>query len=250
MKKINKSKKQKVKEFIKENSVVSYSLIGITLYIFFMLLTMQFKTVNTSSEIYEGKREAELIEDLINLQSKYDTLQKDYEESKKIVEEYENGSGDNSALIASMRNEINNLSVLAGITDLRGEGIIITLEDGENVQEGSARTDTLVHDSDLLTVANELMVAGAEAVSINDERIISTSSIRCVGSVIQINSNKVGAPYVVKAIGNANYLESAINIKNGVADLLKKLGIKVTVERNLDILVPKYNESITFKFAK
>ncbi len=250
MKKLKSRNQSKVKSFIEENNIVPYSLIGATLFIFFMLLTMQFKTVNTTSEIYSGKRESELIEEIVDLKAKYSELEREYEESQKIVEEYKTNPAENSILISSMRDQINNLSVLAGTTELYGEGIIITLEDGEKVEEGSTRTDTLVHDSDILTVVNELMAAGAEAVSVNEERIISTSSIRCVGSVVQINSNKVAAPFVIKAIGNDQYLESAINIRNGVADLLRKLGIKVTVVRSGDIVIPKYSKNVTFQFAK
>ncbi len=238
------------KRFIRENNVVPYTLIGITLFIFFMLLTMQFKTVNTSTKVYEGKRESELIEDLADLNSKYEQLEKKYEESQKVVAEYEMNSTDRSELISSMRNQINSLSIMSGTTDVSGEGIIITLTDGEVLSDYSSRKDTLVHDSDILTVVNELFVSGAEAVSVNDERIIATTPIRCVGSVIKINDNKVSSPFVIKAIGNSQHLASAINIKNGVYDLLTNLGIKVSLEKKDDIVIYKYSGNINFNYIK
>ena len=150
------------------------------------------------------------------MQRNYNELKSKYDESQKVVEEYQNSSSTNNSLIASMKNQIDYLSLLSGTTDVKGEGVIITLSDGETPSDTSTRTDTLVHDSDVLTVVNELKAAGAEAISVNGQRIISTSAIRCVGPVIQVNYQKVAAPFEIKAIGNAQYLESAMNIKNGV----------------------------------
>ncbi len=248
--KIEEKKSIKIYKFLEENKLVPYILIGITLFVFSMLLTMQFKTVNNPYEMYEGKRESELIEELAKLNQKYNQLEKEYTESKKVVEEYEMNSTDRSELISSMRNQINSLSIIAGVSDVKGEGIVITLEDGDVAMQNSTRTDTLVHDSDILTVVNELFVGGAEAVSVNGERIIATTQVRCVGSVININDSRVASPFVIKAIGNSQHLESAINIKNGVKDLLSNLGIKVNVERKTDITVEKYSGNISFMYAK
>ena len=101
----------------------------------------------------------------------------------------------------------------------------------------------------MLTVVNELKAAGAEAISINGQRIIATSAIRCVGPVIQVNYQKVAAPFEIKAIGNAQYLESAMTIKNGVVDLLKEYGVSVTVSRQNNVEIPKYEGEQNFKNA-
>ena len=166
----------------------------------------------------------------------------------EIVEEYKTSSGANDTLISSMKQEIEELSAISGTKDLVGEGVTVTLDDGI-LTDGSLRTDALVHDSDVLTVVNELKAAGAEAISVNGQRIISTSAIRCVGPVIQVNYQKVAAPFVIKAIGNAQYLESAMNIKNGVADTLKDLGVVVNVTREKSLLIEKFSGSISLKNA-
>ena len=61
---------------------------------------------------------------------------------------------------------------------------------------------------------------------------------------------KVAAPFVIKAIGNAQYLESAMTIKNGVVDVLNGYGLKVTLTRESNIEIPKYQGTLTFNFAK
>lgn len=240
---------QKVVDFFKKYSIISYSVIGIALFFLSMMLTAQMKSMSDTEEILEGKRETQLADDLVTLQRKYDDLKQQYEDSTKIVEEYQNNSATNSTLISSMKEQIDNLSALAGVTDLKGEGIIITLNDGSKATDEDLRSDTLVHDSDLLTVVNELKAAGAEAISINGQRIISTSAIRCVGPVIQVNYQKVAAPFEVKAIGNAQYLESAMTIKNGVVDLLKEYGVNVAISRQNEVHIPKYDGTQTLKNA-
>lgn len=251
---INDEKKEnsvfnKISIFCKKNSVITYICIGIALFFLSLMLVAQMKTISNTEEVLQGKREAQLSDDLVNLQRNYNELKEKYNESQEVVEEYQNSSSTNNNLIASMKNQIDYLSLMSGTTDVKGEGVIITLTDGESASNSSKRTDTIVHDSDVLTVVNELKAAGAEAISVNNQRIIATSAIRCVGPVIQVNYQKVAAPFEIKAIGNAQYLESAMNIKNGVVDMLKELGVGVTAVREKEVIIPKYDGTFSFKEA-
>ena len=241
--------KERVVKYFKEYNILYYLLIAITIFLVTVLITAQARTVMSTDEFVQGKRETELIEDLASLQSKYNELKTEYEHQEGVVEEYQTNSATNNELIANMSKKIDNLSALAGNTNLVGEGIIITLEDGEGIIDPLLRSDNLVHDSDVSAVVNELKAAGAEAISVNGNRIIATSSIRCVGPVILINEIKVAAPFEIKAIGNSLYLESAINIKNGIADLLKQIGIGVKVSNHKEIKIEKYDGTINFKYA-
>lgn len=236
-------------EYYKKNSLITYIIIGIALFFLSLLLVAQMKTVSDSEAVLQGKRESELADELVTLQRNYDNLKAEYEQSQKVVEEYKSSSSTNNTLINSMKDEIENLSTVAGTTDLKGQGIVITLTDAAQ-NPNTVDTDSLVHDSDVLTVVNELKAAGAEAISVNGQRIISTSAIRCVGPVIQVNYQKVSTPIVINAIGNAQWLESAMNIKNGVVDTLRQTtGIGVTVERKDEVKIPKYDGTLTFQNA-
>ncbi len=239
----SKKKISKLNEFIQKHSLPAFFAIGITAFLLVAMITAQVTTMKKSEAILEGKRESELADSLVVLQRDYDELKEKYEESQKIVDEYQTNSSTNDSLIASMKSQIETLGLLSGTTDVTGEGIIITLYDGNT-------SDSLVHDSDVLTVINELRVAGAEAICVNEQRIIATSPIRCVGSVIQVNYQKVAAPFVIKAIGNAQYLESALTMKNGVVDVLNGYGLKVTLTRETNVEIPKYQGALTFSYAK
>lgn len=242
--------KEKVIGFFKKYSIISYTVIGIALFFLSMLLTAQMRTISNTEELIEGKREAQLADELLTLQNEYEALKEKYAANEKIVEEYKTNASSNDTLISSMKKEIDSLAALAGNTDLKGEGIIITLTDGTK-NSSEVNSNDLVHDSDVLTVVNELKAAGAEAISVNDQRIISTSAIRCVGPVIQVNYQKVATPIVIKAIGNAQYLESAMNLKNGIVDLLKgTAGIGITVTRQNEVTIPKYDGVLSFRYAE
>lgn len=249
-KKVKSITNEKIMKYIKEHEVVAYVVIGITIYILVTLLTAQMKTISKSEEVMQGKREKQLVDELNTLKDQYDNLKEQYDDKKTTLENYQNNASNNDSLIKSMKEEIMSLSLAAGTKDVVGEGIIITLDDGtaktgvENVE------DLIVHDTDILTVVNELKAAGAEAISVNGHRVISSSAIRCVGPVIQINYQKIAAPFIVSAIGNSKYLESAINIKSGVADNLKTYGVKVDVKTEKKLKILAYDGAISFKNAK
>lgn len=244
-----KDKRDKIMNYIKKQSIMPYILIGVAMFFLTMMLTAQMRTVNSTAEIAQGKRESELIDDLAKMQRKYNDLKVKYDDNLKVVEEYKSNSASNSVLISSMQEEVKNLAIAAGTENLIGEGIVIVLTDGNKTLDPELRQDSLVHDSDVLTVVNELKAAGAEAISVNGQRIIASSAIRCVGPVIQVNYQKVAAPFTIKAIGNAQYLESALNIKNGVADLLREIGIGVKITREKDVKIAKYDGTFNFKDA-
>lgn len=240
----------KIRAIFEKYSLPTYIVIGIALFFLSMMLAAQVKSISNTAEVLEGKREAQLADDLVNLQKKYNDLKEKYEKSEEIVNEYQTNASSNDTLISSMKQKLEDLSLMAGTTDLKGEGIIITLTDGVKGVLVEGNSDTLVHDSDVLTVVNELKSAGAEAISVNGQRIIATSAIRCVGPVIQVNYQKVAAPFEIKAIGNAQYLESAMNIKNGIVDTLRELGIGVSVSRQSNVEIPKYEGVLTFEHAE
>lgn len=131
---------------------------------------------------------------------------------------------------------------LLGTTDVEGEGVIITVADNNSVELSDSFSsvyiaDSLVHDGNLVAIVNELKVAGAEAISINDKRITNTSCITCAGNVIQVNGEKVGSPFVIKAIGSKDLLYGEITKKEGTLYKLKRYGVitNITKEDNVQI---------------
>ena len=139
-------------------------------------------------------------------------------------------------------------------SDMTGEGVIITLKDGttnnSDVLSSLTATDVIVHNSDLLQIVNDLKNAGAEAISINGERIVQTSSITCEGIIIKINNKKLGSPYVIKAIGSAATLETSLSIPDGYLDIMKNDGVIVDIKKSDGLTVEKYDGVITTKYLE
>jgi uncharacterized protein YlxW (UPF0749 family) len=144
-------------------------------------------------------------------------------------------------LVADLHSEIKNLRVATGAVPVEGPGIAITIDDSKSIQPNPADVSAnalLTHDVDLLLLINELRSADAEALAINDQRVVASTSIRCVGPVIHVNHQSVGTPFVVRAIGNPDNLAGAITMPYGIVDQLKQLGITVEVTKRELIRVP------------
>lgn len=245
-----KAKKEHIKktvDVIKKYNITAVVMIALALFIFSFVIAAQLNTVGNTNIISEGMREAEILRELQNVKEEYQTLKEQYEESQEIVEEYKTSSSSNDALIAAMQSELEKANVLAGLATVRGEGVVITLKDSTDT-EMSVEAG-LVHDTDLTAIVTELKAAGAEAISINGQRVIATTAIRCVGPTIQVNSVKVASPFYIKAIGNSKYLESALNIRNGIVDSLKAYGIEVEIETDNSITIDKYDLALKLRYA-
>ena len=99
-------------------------------------------------------------------------------------------------------------------------------------------------------MVNELFNQGADAVSINNQRIISTTAISCNGNVVKINNEKVSVPFVIKAIGSPTELYSTMLRPNAYLDFMKSDGIRVKVEKKDSITVPKYTGTRQYKYLQ
>ena len=245
-----KAKKQHMKktvDVIRKYNITAIVMIALALFIFSFVIAAQLNTVGNTNIISEGMREADLLRELQNIKEEYQTLKEQYDESQEIVEEYKTSSSSNDSLIASMKSDLEKANVLAGLATVRGEGVVITLKDSTDT-EMSVEAG-LVHDTDLTAIVTELKAAGAEAISINGQRVIATTAIRCVGPTIQVNSVKVASPFYIKAIGNSKYLESALNIRNGVVDSLKAYGIEVEIQTDNGITIDKYDLALKLRYA-
>ena len=138
--------------------------------------------------------------------------------------------------------ELKEAKMKFGLTDVVGDGIIITLTD----------INEMIYDAeDLLELINELRSAGAEAISINDERIVNTSDIvQITSSIIKVNSKNISNPLVIKAIGDKTYLKSALTIKNGYYDVKVKNGYDIEVVEENNIKINKYSKVVDLKYIE
>lgn len=124
------------------------------------------------------------------------------------------GRSPNGALTAMLRRNAE-LADEAGLDPVHGPGLIVTLTDAQRDANGrfprdASPDDLVVHQQDIEAVLNALWSAGAEAVQMQDQRIIATSAPRCVGNTLLLNGRTYSPPYTVTAIGDAAAMQAAL----------------------------------------
>lgn len=235
-----------MKKNIKKGKTTMIITISIACFALALVMSMQFKIVNeTDITSIENMREAELRTELANWKSKYEETNKKYEEVSSKIDEYKQTKESNEETEKLVDDELQQVNMQLGKTDMQGEGIEVTLRDTDNEEISRITSD------DLILIVNSLKSAGAEAISINDERIINMSDIVDINqSFIKINGQRILTPYIIKAIGNQSYLESILISNGGPIDEMKKIGQDVSVEKSNKVLVPKYNKELKIKYIK
>jgi uncharacterized protein YlxW (UPF0749 family) len=148
-----------------------------------------------------------------------------------------------------LNEQLQAMKVQAGLIPVHGPGVTVTLNDSRQKPPQGMEFDYIVHDSDIRTVINELWLSGAEAISINGQRVVANTGIRCPGPVTEINGSPMSPPYVIKAIGPPETLESALKVHGGVVDEFGPyLEIKVTREE--DLVVEAYSGGTQLRYAQ
>ena len=235
--------------------VVAAITLGIVCFVLTIAIFVQIKTTNNSnSTVAQTMEENDLRDQVLRMKEKYDNIYAELQNATKKLEQVrENATKDDSEAKAKQE-ELRLNNMLLCQSDMTGEGVIITLKDGttnnSDVLSSLTATDVIVHNSDLLQIVNDLKNAGAEAISINGERIVQTSSITCEGIIIKINNKKLGSPYVIKAIGSAATLETSLSIPDGYLDIMKNDGVIVDIKKSDGLTVKKYDGVITTKYLE
>lgn len=215
--------------------------LGIVCFVLVATMFIQFKMVSkTDIAEIENMRETELRAQIAKIKIKQEELQKKYDETITKKEEYINSINENEDSIELLEQELEQAEMRLGLTDVTGDGIIVTLTDNES---------EMIEVIDIIELINELRLAGAEAISINDERVIATTDFANIDyKYIYMNGKeRITSPYIVKVIGDQNYLESGLNAKQyGYIDnMTKALGKTVTLERKNNIKIGKYEGEIS-----
>jgi uncharacterized protein YlxW (UPF0749 family) len=137
--------------------------------------------------------------------------------------------------------DFNNAKIMAGLTDVKGAGIIIKMNDA-SLKLNVPSQFQLIHDNDITTVLNELKKAGAQAISINGERLMATSEQLCAGPTVRINKNRYAVPYEIKAIGDPDILYRELEKSTIITDM-RDFEIKIEISKQKEIVIPKYGNN-------
>lgn len=235
---------------MKNKRVISIVL-GFMCFALTLGICVQLKTVKGSNSVMsQNYEENNLRAEVLRYKEKYDNKYKELEKAEYELEEERQTSTENNSYLEQKEEEIKKGNKVIGMTEVTGPGVIVTLSDSKkDANTVLNASELIVHDADVLSVINELKNAGAEAISINEQRLVPTSSIVCGGNIIEINGEKVGAPFEIKAIGLPEQL-AALSRPGGYLEILKKATVGVDLKKSNSITISKYMGVITYKYVQ
>lgn len=230
---------------MKKGKIVMTVTIGIACFILVMIIFMQFKVVHeTDITSIDTMRQADLQTELANWKSKYEEIQKKYEETYKTLTKYKEETDSDAKVKKNLEDELENLQMILGKTDVQGKGIIVTIKEGND-------SENKIDNENLLVIVNYLRDAGADAISINGQRIVNQTDFAEIRpGYIKVNSQRVTSPYEIKAIGDPDYLKSALIGTGGYQEELQAWGHSVEIEEKNKIEIPKYNGEMNTKYIE
>lgn len=230
-------------------------VLGLVCFVLTIGICIQIKSVDSITE-KKGisiSDNSELMDEVFRQRQIYKDTYNALEEAELKLENIRSQATENSGVDTYLETQIKNNNKLLGLTEVKGPGMIIKLDDNREVNVDEMLVDPgslIVHEGDLLQIVNELFNAGADAISINGKRIVSTTAILCDGNIIRINDEMVGVPIEIKAIGYPERLYGALNRTQGYLDLMRRDGVKVSSEKKDEIVIPKYEGIYQYEYIK
>jgi uncharacterized protein YlxW (UPF0749 family) len=165
----------------------------------------------------------------------------------RLVEE----AGHREAGSAALREALDDASLSAGLVALRGPGLRVVLDDSllEEAPSGNVN-DLVIHSQDVQATVNALWRSGAEAVSINGQRLVGTSAVLCVGNTLLLNGTVHSPPYVISAVGASRDRFDADPLVDRLHTDAGSYGIRFSVTRVENLEIPAYRGSTALRYAR
>jgi uncharacterized protein YlxW (UPF0749 family) len=221
--------------------------------LFGLLVTVQWRTQLERSEL-SVRYNAPLIDAAKALQTEQDKLKADLADLRARLDELRRNASTQSGAERELQTQIEQLRAAAGLTPQVGDGVMVQLDDARNVAVAARDLDkSICHATDLTDILNTAWKGGGEAVAVNDERIVGSSSVYCVGSTIMVNGTLMSPPFNIAIIGPQNRILGAFDDPNQLQDLKQRrdvqgLGFRVT--RANAIHIPAYSGALNVRYAE
>lgn len=208
------------------------------------LMFIQFRTVEESNLLgIETMREEELRQEILEWKTKYGEIDEKLQSNNEKIKEYTDIITNNKQASDLLDAELKEYNMLVGKTNVIGNGVVIKLSDTQYMSYTA---------SNLVYLVNELKYAGAEAISINNQRITNMTEIVSINEqYILVNGERIVSPYEVKAIGNQEQFDKILNFpESGFIGDYKNKGYTIELNMQSGIRIPAYNQPIELKYIK
>ena len=191
------------------------------------------------------------LEELKQVRAEKDAAVQALNELEARLDKIEKEKSDEDFFLKGIVSDLEKYKIAAGVIDVKGPGIVVTVEDPVPTEEFSDEYSVIMLRYELLlSLVNKMKDAGAEAISINGQRIIATTEISLAGDNVNINTVPTAPPYIIKAIGNPDTVESTLTIRFGIIEQMKSYGLRINIEKKDEMEVPRYSGIIKYRYAK
>ncbi|WP_315114442.1 DUF881 domain-containing protein [uncultured Clostridium sp.] len=218
-----------------------------------ILISMNISLTRESSIVFLSSKEYQDAYSYRNqLVNNVSNLQKEYLKYLDKLHSYEENIINRNKIIEEINKELVENKELIGFSELEGEGIKISLADAttEFVNDPIEYESRLIHDRDMINVVNDLVNAGAEAISINGIRLIPSSGIFCNGAFLRINGIQISAPFYINVIGNKEALKSYMLDEANYLRILMFREIQIEVKEEEKVRVPAFQGKLEYKYGE
>lgn len=218
------------------------------------VISMQFKSVKNTpgSGMISTQKAHQLAIELSKLRDDKIQLNEELTSLERRLKEYELSESDENLIIKNLKNDLDRYQLYSGYKPAIGPGITVLVEDPIGEGYGGSEGSFIMYNYDIiLALINKLNAAGAEAISINNQRYISTTEIYYTSNSILINQVPTNPPFIINAIGNPDTLEAALNMRYGIVwEMRQYYGLQVNISKETIVEVPRYSQVIEYKYAK
>ena len=229
----------------------TYYFLFIAIFIGYLLTVQIRASIPSNQGIVTIPKLLEMKNDMDNTNKENIMLAKSINEAKLKLQDYEEGVDKTGNILGIMQEELELARNYANYEKIEGPGIIISMNDSlSEVGENENPQWYLIHDADILEIINVLRDAGAEAISINDERVTASSNIKCGGPTINIDGKRHAVPFVIKAIGDPQKLEASSMAPGGYIDLMEYYDIRIIIQKVDKLTINAYDVKYKLNYQK
>ncbi len=219
-----------------------------------LIVSIQLNTSDSSDRggLVTSAQAAALEKQLKDVRNEKDLILAEYLELEKRLKEIEDQNISEDAILKAAMADLEKYKMATGALDMKGPGVIITIDDPVPTDEnpGDGYSVIMLRYELLLSLVNKLKEAGAEAISINGQRIIARTEISLAGDNVNINTVPTAPPYIIKAIGDPETIDGALNIRFGIFELMRSFDLQVSLVKQEEIEISRYNGVIRYLYAK
>ena len=219
--------------------------------LFGLLVSVQWRTQAERNEL-TVRYNTPLLDAAKTLQNEQNALKMTLAELRAELDQIQTSASTQSDAAKDLQSRIDGLKTVAGLNERSGDGVEIILDDARGASAAKDVEKSICHNTDLTDIVNQAWRGGAEAIAINDERIVGSSSIYCVGSTIMVNGTLMSPPFKVLVIGPQNELLATYDDPTQLRDIKQRrdiYGLGFRVSRATGLHLPPYRGALNVRFA-